>query len=181
MRPNKTTSEACRILGGMVRFVLDDEGVPIRATLDRRWVTEVEWQALLAHNLSVAPVMVPAPERSRREKACPCPGCRKCCCEWVGTGIKQCKRERCVCPRIRPPVRLEFRRISQVRAELELMRGDTWLYTLAVWTASRGWDFSMAGAAKVNSLPAVLAEVVNRAGTAFARSTLPPPALEKAA
>jgi hypothetical protein len=79
-----------------------------------------------------------------------------------------------VCPRTRPPVRLEFRRINQARAEIELMRGDTWLYTLAVWTSSRGWDFAQAGTAKAGSLRAVLPEVVRRTGTRFACGTLEP-------
>lgn len=171
MRPNQLTVDACKLLGDVVRFIRGPNP-PERAIVGTRWVTPKEWALLLTHGLKVAPVMVPPPERSRSEKACPCPGCARCCCEWVGNGHRQCKRPRCVCPRSRPPIRLEFRRISQTRAEIVIARAGVALYTVGVWREKRGWDLGPAGEAKQRSLRAVLPEVCRRAGTSLALRTL---------
>jgi len=172
VRPNKTVVEACRILGDVVRFVCDENKRPIRAIVGRRWATPLEWRLLVQRGLNIAPTMQPPPVRSRREPVCPCPGCKRCCCEWVGDGHKRCKRERCVCPRYRAPVRLSFRRVNMQRAEIDITRAGVVLYTVASWTPRQGWDFTTAGDAKRLSLPAVLQEVIRRAGTRFARQTL---------
>jgi hypothetical protein len=168
MRPDKCTEAASLLLGDVVRFIRDN-GIPIRAIVGRRWATKEEWALFLRRKLPVAAEMIPPPERRRHEQACPCPGCGRCCCEWVGAGGKACRRaERCVCPRVRAPVRLDFRRINMERAELVLTRSGAVLCTLGTWTSHAGWDLSPAGEAKEASLHAVLAVVLARTGTALA-------------
>ncbi len=173
MRPDKHTVEACKLLGDVVRFIVRPGKLPPeRAIVGTRWATSDEWALFVQRGLRVAPVMVPPPERSRSERACPCPGCGRCCCAWVGDGQRRCKRQRCVCPRGRAPVRLEFRRINQTRAELVIARAGVALYTAGIWRPKNGWDLGSAGKLKAKSLRAVLPEVCKRAGTALALRTL---------
>jgi hypothetical protein len=106
--------------------------------------------------------MQPAPDRGDQEHECPCPGCGRCACPWVGDGSKQCQRKRCVCPRTRRPVRLRLRRVSFRRVALELRRGDRVLASLGEWTPLKGWDFSRAGEAKARSLPAIIEALIAR-------------------
>lgn len=70
------------------------------------------------------------------------------------------------------PVRLEFRRISQTRAELVIARAGVVIYTVATWRLKSGWDFGAAGELKARSLRAVLPTVCQRTGTSLALRTL---------
>jgi hypothetical protein len=168
MRPDKGTEAASKLLGDVVRFIREG-GVPVRAIVGRRWATKEEWALFLRRKLPVAAVMIPPPERGRREQVCPCPGCGRCCCEWVGAGGKACRRaKRCACPHVRAPVRLDFRRTDMERGELVLTHSGAVLCTLGVWSSRAGWDLSLAGAAKEASLRAVLPAALARHGTLLA-------------
>jgi hypothetical protein len=151
-----------RLLGETVRFVRDEDGIPIRGVVYGRWVTRLEWAMLRRKGVKLAPSITPAPARANKEEVCPCPGCGCCCCKWVGDGIKRCRRVRCVCTRPPPPVRLGVRKLNAYHAELVLRRGGKRIDVLGVWTQGQGWDFSQAGDAKARSLPAVISLVEAR-------------------
>jgi hypothetical protein len=168
------TEQASCLLGDVVRFIRPPEGgPPIRAIVGQRWASSSEWAFLRRRGLAVAEVMEPPPERSRREQACPCPACGRCCCRFVGLGHKNCRRaEPCVCPRARPPLRLDFRRVNMERGELVLARNGAVLCTLGTWTRRGDWDFSLAGDAKSKHLRLVIEAVMRRHGTALALRTV---------
>lgn len=157
---------AAQLLDHPVHLVLDDNEAAIRAWLrdddGPRWVTASEWKVLFRHGLVGHKAMQPAPERGDHEDACPCPGCGRCACPWIGDGRKPCSSKRCRCPRTRQPVRLGLRRASFCRVVLEVRRGEQVLTCLGEYTRLKGWDFSRAGDAKAHSLPAIIGALLAR-------------------
>jgi hypothetical protein len=145
------------LLGDFVHFVFGTDGRPLRAVVGKgrraRFMDPDDWEQLWQKGLLLPRAPTPAPLRSRREDACPCPGCGLCVCRFVGDGYKRCKRSRCICPRLRVPVRLGLRRVNGGQVDLELRRGDHVLCTLGVWTPTTAWDFTAAGDAKRLSMP----------------------------
>jgi hypothetical protein len=149
------------LVGDCVHFIFDTEGQLLRAVAGRgrraRWLDADEWERLWLEGLIDQQHPLPPPIRTREEDACPCPGCGLCVCRYVEDGLKRCTLGRCICPRLREPVRIGLRFVSACRTELELRRGQRVLYCLGFWTPTRGWDFTAAGDAKRRSMPRAVA------------------------